>query len=319
MPAIRKFSFWFIAIFICLAGFLRLAAPFIAILFSYLVLEQLQKQVKKTWLAIAIYIVIVIATFSAMVFAGREAVESLPDIANRSIPLIVSFATKHGIELPFADAEGFKTELVRGLSSELRALASSAEILTRQFVVMLLALVIAVSIFVNPALDLKQGEYALKNNAYTALCNELASRFGTFYRAFRRVMGAQLVISSINTFFTAGFIFLEDLPHRFLLIVATFVCGLLPIVGNIISNTIITCLALTISLPKAGFALIFLIVLHKFEYFLNSKIIGGVIKNPMWLTLASLIVGEYAMGIPGMILAPVVLQYIKKELSQIEA
>ena len=66
-----------------------------------------------------------------------------------------------------------------------------------------------------------------------------------------------LVISGINTFFTTCFILLEDLPHRFFLIVATFICGLLPIVGNIISNTIITCLALTISLPKAGFALFF--------------------------------------------------------------
>jgi predicted PurR-regulated permease PerM len=60
-------------------------------------------------------------------------------------------------------------------------------------------------------------------------------------------------------------------------------------------------------------ALIFLVVLHKLEYFLNSKIIGDRIRNPMWLTLLGLIVGEKLMGIPGMILAPVVLYYIKVE------
>ena len=59
-----------------------------------------------------------------------------------------------------------------------------------------------------------------------------------------------------------------------------------------------------------------LIVLHKLEYFLNSKIIGGRIKNPMWLTLLGLILGERLMGIPGMILAPVVLHYIKVEASK---
>jgi len=36
----------------------------------------------------------------------------------------------------------------------------------------------------------------------------------------------------------------------------------------------------------------------------------------MWLTLLGLIVGEKLMGIPGMILAPVVLHYIKVEASQ---
>jgi hypothetical protein len=62
-------------------------------------------------------------------------------------------------------------------------------------------------------------------------------------------------------------------------------------------------------------ALIFLIVIHKLEYFLNSKIIGTRIDSPMWLTLIGLVVGERLMGIPGMILAPVVLHYIKSEMS----
>ena len=63
-------------------------------------------------------------------------------------------------------------------------------------------------------------------------------------------------------------------------------------------------------------ALCFLVVVHKLEYFLNSKIIGDRIKNPMWMTLIGLLVGEKLMGIPGMILAPIVLHYIKIEASQ---
>ena len=38
----------------------------------------------------------------------------------------------------------------------------------------------------------------------------------------------------------------------------------------------------------------------------------------MWLTLLGLIIGERLMGIPGMILAPVVLNFIKVEASTIE-
>ena len=52
------------------------------------------------------------------------------------------------------------------------------------------------------------------------------------------------------------------------------------------------------------------------EYFLNSKIIGDRIKSPMWLTLVGIVLGEKLMGIPGMILAPVVLHYIKLEASR---
>jgi len=52
------------------------------------------------------------------------------------------------------------------------------------------------------------------------------------------------------------------------------------------------------------------------EYFLNSKIVGWRIRNPLWLTLLALIVGERLLGVPGMILAPIVLNYIKLEASQ---
>ena len=59
-------------------------------------------------------------------------------------------------------------------------------------------------------------------------------------------------------------------------------------------------------------------MVHKLEYFLNSKIIGDRIRNPVWLTLIGLIIGERLMGIPGMILAPVVLNYLRIEMSKIE-
>jgi predicted PurR-regulated permease PerM len=98
--------------------------------------------------------------------------------------------------------------------------------------------------------------------------------------------------------------------------VLTFACGLLPIVGNLISNTLILSVAFTISPRDALIALIFLVVIHKLEYFLNSKIIGDRIRNPMWLTLLALILGEKLMGIPGIILAPVVLHYVKTEVSR---
>ena len=60
----------------------------------------------------------------------------------------------------------------------------------------------------------------------------------------------------------------------------------------------------------------FLVVIHKLEYLFNSKIIGGRILHPMWLTLVGLILGESLMGIPGIILAPVILNFLKVEGSR---
>ena len=153
---------------------------------------------------------------------------------------------------------------------------------------------------------------------YSACASEIAVRFNDFYRSFETVMGAQIIISSINTALTAIFVLVVGLPHAAVVVGVTFLCGLLPIVGNLISNTIILFLAATLSLKVALAALIFLIAIHKLEYFLNSKIIGGWTRNPVWLTLIGLILGERLMGIPGLILAPVVLNYLRVEMLTVE-
>ena len=51
---------------------------------------------------------------------------------------------------------------------------------------------------------------------------------------------------------------------------------------------------------------------------MNSKIIGARIRNPIWLTLFGLIVGERLMGVPGMILSPIVLNYLRVEMAKVE-
>ncbi|MGZ4986147.1 MAG: AI-2E family transporter, partial [Chthoniobacterales bacterium] len=152
---------------------------------------------------------------------------------------------------------------------------------------------------------------------YSFYTGQIKQRFASFYASFETVIGAQIIISGINTIFTSIFLLVSGLRYATVVIILTFFCGLLPIVGNIISNTIIVCIAFIASPKLAGAALIFLVCVHKFEYFLNSRIIGGRIRHPMWLTLLALLIGEQLMGIPGMILAPVILSFIKVEMKKI--
>jgi predicted PurR-regulated permease PerM len=148
---------------------------------------------------------------------------------------------------------------------------------------------------------------------------ELSQRFQTFFKSFSRVAGAQIIISAINTVLTCVFLLWNGYPYVMVITATTFLCGMLPILGNVLSNTLIVFVGFTISPRMALLALVFLIVIHKLEYFLNSKIIGERIKSPMWLTLIGIVLGEKLMGIPGMILAPVVLHYLKVEASQSRA
>ena len=223
--------------------------------------------------------------------------------------------------MPFTDFDSLKALVIDSAKEEahyLRNVIRLAGNTTTTLLFLLIGIVVAISLFFNSQLDLYRETHKTKNNLYSILADEIATRFRDFYRSFATVMGAQITISLINTLLTAIFVLIIRLPNGALIIALTFLCGLLPIVGNLVSNTIIVCLAFTISLKIALVALIFLIAIHKLEYFLNSKIIGDRIRNPVWLTLVALIIGERLMGIPGMVLAPVVLNYLRMELLKIE-
>jgi predicted PurR-regulated permease PerM len=181
---------------------------------------------------------------------------------------------------------------------------------------LLIGLVAAASLFLNAKWGFDKEAMATQDSLYTMVVRELSRRGATFFKSFSTVMSAQIIISAINTTLTAAFVLINGFPHAVVIIVVTFLCGLLPIIGNIISNTLIVGVAFTFSPKLAIIALVYLVVIHKLEYFLNSKIIGDRIKNPMWLTLIGIVLGEKLMGIPGMILAPIVLHYIKVEASQ---
>ena len=129
-------------------------------------------------------------------------------------------------------------------------------------------------------------------------------------------MGAQIVISAINTALTAVFLFWNDFPYAKVLVGVTFLCGLLPIIGNLISNTAIVIVCLSQGVPVAVASLVYLIVIHKLEYFLNARIIGSHINARAWELLIAMLVMEAAFGITGLIAAPIFYAYFKEELRE---
>ena len=150
--------------------------------------------------------------------------------------------------------------------------------------------------------------------------SELHRRCVLVADSFRRIVFAQIRISGLNTLFTALFLFVilplagVQLPLAKTMIVLTFCVGLLPIIGNLISNTVITVIALSVSIYVAIMALVFLVVIHKLEYFLNAKIVGGQISARAWELLTAMLIMEAAFGLSGLIAAPIYYAYAKRVL-----
>jgi len=320
IPAVAEpigFSFYFMALVLLLVIFLHLATPLLAVLFTYLALTKLSffKRGGK-WLATVIFLVLLAGAAYGLGYVLNQTIRSLPEIADNSIPLIIDWAKQYGIELPFTDYDSLKDlafDTVKGEVHYLGSVAKFARGAAAQFLFMVAGCVVAISLFLNPRFELSRDPRASPDNLYLRCCQAIAERFATLYQSFVTVMGAQIIISGINTVLTGVFVLAMHLPYGVVVIGMTFLCGLLPVVGNLISNTIVVMIGFTVSPKMALGALIFLVVIHKLEYFLNSKIVGLRIRNPLWLTLLGLIVGERLLGVPGMILAPVVLNYIKLE------
>jgi predicted PurR-regulated permease PerM len=316
-----RFSYWFMAGTLVMVGAFHLATPLLVAFFAYLALTMLHF-VKRggKWLAVALFLVLVSALTYGLGYFVKQTVQTLPEIADKAIPSVIEWARQNQIELPFTDYDSLKDLALDTVKSEVKYLGSIARFArgaTTQFLFVLVGCVVAISIFLNPQLELNREKYTVRDNLYSLCCDHIAKRFAALYQSFATVIGAQIVISAINTVFTTIFVLTVGLPHPVVVVGMTFLCGLIPVIGNLISNTVIVGIGFTVSPKMALAALVFLVAIHKLEYFLNSKIIGRRIRNPLWLTLLALVLGEKLMGLPGMILAPVVLNYVRMEASQI--
>lgn len=315
MTQSARISYVLMAVLLGLIGWLHIGTLVLTAFFGYFALQQFSLG-RSRLLGVAVYLVAVVLIGYGLFFFTRQASKTLPKIAEKTIPAVVDFAERKGVELPFTDFTSLKTVTLKEVQDRMANVGRYAREAFLQIVMLVIGLVVALSLFLNTRWGAEDEPQVARDSMYATVVRELVVRFETFYLSFAKVIGAQIIISAINTALTAVFLLWNGFPYPVVLIGLTFLCGLLPIIGNIFSNTLIVGVAFTLSPRMALLSLIFLIVIHKLEYFLNSKIIGDRIKNPMWLTLIGIVVGEKLMGIPGMILAPVVLHYIKVEASR---
>lgn len=209
------------------------------------------------------------------------------------------------------DIEGVKDSVVRWLRTHAGDLQVLSKAAVRNVAHALIGLVVGALVALHEA---RPGH---ERTGFTAA---LVGRAALFATAFRRIVFAQVRISLINTAFTACYLGVVlplagvHLPFLKTMIAFTFLAGLLPVIGNLISNTVIVVVGLSLSLPVAAGALGYLVVIHKLEYFLNARIVGSRIAATAWELLLAMIVMEAAFGLAGVVAAPIYYAYLKSEL-----
>jgi predicted PurR-regulated permease PerM len=207
--------------------------------------------------------------------------------------------------------------LKRMLTTALREHAGEAKILGQEAGHLIIHLLLGMVIGSMVAL-----QDVTRVHQYRPFAAALHQRSAYLADMFHRVVFAQVRISLINTVFTGIFLALilpiagVHLPLVKSMIAVTFIAGLIPVVGNIISNTVIVIVSLSHSLYMAAISLTFMVVIHKLEYFLNAKIIGSQVNAKAWELLTAILVMEALFGLPGVVAAPVFYSYVKKELSE---
>ena len=154
------------------------------------------------------------------------------------------------------------------------------------------------------------------------LIGALRSRLRNLTTAFDKVVFAQVKISALNTSLTAIYLLVAlplfgvTVPMATILVLLTFAVGMLPVVGNLVSNTLIVVISRGVS-PAVGVAsLIFLVLIHKAEYFMNARIVGHEVQATAWELLSAMLLLEAVFGIVGLVAAPVLYAWLKAEVKE---
>jgi len=271
----------------------------------------------KLW-AVGILVVIVVSLL-ALVGAGLVAffrsdtgsltvlLAKMAQIIEDSRKTLPSWIVEH---LP-ADAIAFKEQAAAWLrthADELQGVGKEAGRITAH---------VLIGMIIGGILSVRE---AVVMDNFKPFARALAGRGELFSDAFKRVVFAQLRIAAINTTFTAIYLAIAlplmgvHLPLVKTMIAITFVIGLIPVIGNLISNTMIVIVSLSHSLGVAIASLAYLIIIHKFEYFLNARIVGSQIRANAWELLVAMLCMEAAFGLAGVVAAPIYYAYIKSEL-----
>ncbi|NMM38011.1 MAG: AI-2E family transporter [Glaciimonas sp.] len=323
LPVAASYVLMAVALFVALKSGLLLA------LFSGLLVHSLVHLVAPTiakkfsthqarWIAVALLSGLIVAALSTLIWAMFAFMRSDTGNLSSLLQKLADIIETSRNQTPPWIAEYLPdgVDALRTLLTDwLRAHAGEAKLLGQEAGRIIVHLLLGMIIGSMVAL-----QDATAHVSYLPFAAALHQRIVNLREIFQKVVFAQVRISLINTTFTTLYLVVVlplagvHLPFTKSMIAITFIVGLIPVVGNIVSNSVIVIVALSHGLNTAIASLIFMILIHKMEYFLNARIIGAKVNARSWELLSAILVMETLFGLHGVVAAPVFYAYIKKEL-----
>jgi predicted PurR-regulated permease PerM len=141
---------------------------------------------------------------------------------------------------------------------------------------------------------------------------ETRSLMGTLGRWMKHVADAtvvtvqlQVIVAACNTAMTLPVLLLLGVPHVGGLMLLIFVSALVPVIGNIVSGTVLSLLAYQAKgWVGVGVFVALTFVLHKIEsYYLNPRLTARHVHIPGFLLIVSLLACEHLFGFKGLFLS----------------
>jgi len=308
----------------------HVVSAFVGGLVLYLILDRVAQSLSKRFpgaargLAVTMVTIIGVGVFGGGAAFGisffRHHADRIPAMMTQMANILQSTRAWFGdwgeqiIPEVLTDAENLKATVVLWLKENAMSVKATGGNFSHGLVHMIMGMLLAVLVF------FRHQRHPREERGRLAWV--LAEKVGRLADAFRRIATAQIKISALNTTLTAIYlfgllpVFSRRLPFSTTIVMVTFICGLIPVLGNLVSNTVIVILSMGVSFPTALASLAFLVLIHKLEYLVNSRIVGGQTDSQAWEILLSIVVGETAFGVAGVVMGPIVYTFIKRELRE---
>ncbi|MDN5675966.1 MAG: hypothetical protein L0G86_11840, partial [Pseudomonas sp.] len=196
------------------------------------------------WLAVALLGTLVVITLTLLIAGAFSFLLHEAENPGASLDKFMALVERARGQLPPfiegylpASAAEFKVAIGDWIKSHLSDLQLVGKGMAHMFVTLLIGMILGAIIALQRIPDVSRRK---------PLAAALFERLNLLVKAFRNIVFAQIKISLLNTAFTGIFLavvmplFGVHLPLTKTLIVLTFLLGLLPVIGNLMSNTLIT-------------------------------------------------------------------------------
>ncbi|MBI4816331.1 MAG: AI-2E family transporter [Deltaproteobacteria bacterium] len=242
---------------------------------------------------------------------GSESAAIVTGIRAKSSALFdatTALSARFGLEISRDDVQSFLSDNVASALDEIRHDTSRIVGFGRDFVASTFKGVMGTFLVLMLTAFLSVDRVRIERYARSMVPADYVESYGAILKgisvSLAGVVRGQLLICLTNGTLTFIGLWTFDVRFPFLLGLVASVFSLVPIFGSIISTIPIVVFALTDSLAKGIFALLWIIVIHLVEAnLLNPKIMGDAAKIHPVIVVFVLMVGEQTAGLIGALFA----------------